>query len=700
MAKPWTFAGVSASLGRAGGAVTLIEETSFCLSDRSGDIQAGKPQGVFALDTRLLSRLELRVGGHQPEPLSVASDAPFAATFALRTHPHGKQADSRLMVLRRRSVSGGLRETVELRNYSTEELRTTVTLEFTVDFADLFAVKEDRVDEDIKPKAEVDGDEVRFSSPRSSGVQHVRVEALPSPDAQGGELTADRAQWHVVLPPHGRWSGSVSVSAYPDDGNRLHASHGTARDRLAEWRQTTPSLRTHLVPLRTAYRQSLADVGSLRLFDTTADGLPVVAAGAPWFMTLFGRDSLLTAYMALLVAPDLALGVLHKLAGLQGGSVDERTEEQPGRILHEVRYDGSSVYYGTADATPLFVLLLGECLRWGLPWERLEPLVANADRALDWVEHYGDRDGDGYVEYQRMTPEGLENQGWKDSWDAIVFADGRLAEPPIALCEVQGYVYAAYRARAALARQTADILRAEECEERTAALRERFNRDFWLPERGCFALALDGNKTQVDAVASNMGHCLWTGIATPEHAAAVARHLTSPEVFSGWGVRTLAASMASYNPMSYHCGSVWPHDTAIAVAGLMRYGFVEDAQRIALALLDAAAADDGRLSELFTGLARDDVRSPVSYPSACSPQAWSAAAPLLLLRALLRLDPDVPAGRLFLDPALPEQFGEVVLDGVPLAGCRLTITGTGAVQVTGAPPAVEVVRALAAPPPR
>jgi glycogen debranching enzyme len=246
MAKPWTFAGVSASLGRAGGAVTLIEETSFCLSDRSGDIQAGKPQGVFALDTRLLSRLELRVGGHQPEPLSVASDAPFAATFALRTHPHGKQADSRLMVLRRRSVSGGLRETVELRNYSTEELRTTVTLEFTVDFADLFAVKEDRVDEDIKPKAEVDGDEVRFSSPRSSGVQHVRVEALPSPDAQGGELTADRAQWHVVLPPHGRWSGSVSVSAYPDDGNRLHASHGTARDRLAEWRQTTPSLRTHL----------------------------------------------------------------------------------------------------------------------------------------------------------------------------------------------------------------------------------------------------------------------------------------------------------------------------------------------------------------------------------------------------------------------------------------------------------------------
>jgi glycogen debranching enzyme len=312
-------------------------------------------------------------------------------------------------------------------------------------------------------------------------------------------------------------------------------------------------------------------------------------------------------------------------------------------------------------------------------WERLERLLPNADRALEWVEEYGDRDGDGYVEYERMTPHGLVNQGWKDSSNAIVFADGRIASPPIALCEVQGYVYAAYHARAALARRAGDDDRARDCEQKARALRERFDRDFWMPERGYYALALDGDKRQVDSLASNMGHCLWTGIATAERAAEVARRLTSSDLFSGWGVRTLARSMAAYNPMSYHCGSVWPHDTAIAVAGLARYGCTDEAATIGLGLLEAAKDQDGRLPELFTGLARDDVSRPVQYPTSCSPQAWASAAPLLVLRSLLRLEPDATAGSVTVDPVGLKDVGELVLDGVPVGDRRLRVTGAGEV---------------------
>jgi glycogen debranching enzyme len=279
-----------------------------------------------------------------------------------------------------------------------------------------------------------------------------------------------------------------------------------------------------------------------------------------------------------------------------------------------------------------------------------------------------------------MTSHGLVNQGWKDSANAIVFADGRLAKPPIALCEVQGYVYAAYLARAALARRAGDDDRARECEHRARALRERFDRDFWMPDRGYYALALDGDKRQVDGLASNMGHCLWTGIATAERAHEVARLLRSPELFSGWGVRTLATSMEAYNPMSYHCGSVWPHDTAITVAGLARYGFTREAAEIGLALLEAAEDQDGRLPELFTGLARDDVARPVAYPTSCSPQAWASAAPLLVLRSLLRLEPDASSGSVTVAPVALTGVSELVLDEVPVAGRRVCVTATGEVS--------------------
>jgi glycogen debranching enzyme len=405
--------------------------------------------------------------------------------------------------------------------------------------------------------------------------------------------------------------------------------------------------------------------------------------------------------MALLVDPDLALGTLQTLARFQGTKVDPRTEEEPGRILHEMRFgeaaslslSGGSIYYGTADATPLFVMLMGELRRWGLAREAVDQLLPHVDAAMRWITEYGDRDGDGYVEYQRASDRGLQNQGWKDSFDGIRFANGDLPRAPIALCEVQGYVYAAYLARGYFADESGQTETAHHWRGRAAALKEAFNRDFWLEERGWFAMGLDADKKPIDALASNMGHALWTGIVDEDKAAQVAEHLLSPEMFSGWGVRTLATSMTGYNPVSYHCGSVWPHDNAIIAAGLMRYGRVEEAQRVIMAMLDAARVQGGRLPELFSGLSRDEFPLVVSYPTSCSPQAWASGAPLLFLRTLLRFDPWVPHGKVWLDPVLPERLGDIHVQRIPLAGSRVSVRvgSDGNFTIEGLPEGIELV---------
>jgi glycogen debranching enzyme len=471
--------------------------------------------------------------------------------------------------------------------------------------------------------------------------------------------------------------------------------------RLAGWRRHAPHLTAVDGRLAHAIDTAVDDIGSLIIEDPRHPESPVVAAGAPWFMALFGRDSLLTSYMSLIVDPALAVGVAQTLARLQGARENAATEEQPGRILHEVRFgstggtdmDDGHIYYGTADATPLFVVLVGELSRWGVQRSVVDALLPHVDRALDWIDRFGDRDGDGYVEYERLNPEGLANQGWKDSWDGISGVDGTLAEAPVALAEVQGYVYAAYLARAGLAIERGDGLTARHYEQKAAALRTAFNRDFWLTERGWYAVALDGKKQPVDALASNMGHCLWSGIIDETHAPSVAAHLTSPEMLSGWGLRTLATNMDRYNPLSYHNGSVWPHDSAIVAAGLMRYGFVEAATTIISALLDAATVNGGRLPELYAGLDREDLPVPVAYPTSCSPQAWSSAAALLMLRTLLRLEPDMGAGRFLVSPVGGvECLGDVE---IVFAGARVRI-GRGAdgeLAVSGLPEGVAVSNA-------
>ncbi|HEY8524103.1 MAG TPA: glycogen debranching N-terminal domain-containing protein [Acidimicrobiales bacterium] len=698
MSTPWTYSGPVAGPTPGDGAVTLVEGQTFCLSGRSGDIGDEPAHGLFALDTRVLSRWELRIDGQRLEPLAVSVASPFEATFVGRGHPWPDQADAELVVFRHRNLHDGMRERIVVRNYGLEPCRVVVELTCDADFADLFEVKEGREPRPGPRRIETGDHHLTITTAASAG----RSIGTSVGFADGAGSDAGRVTWAFTLAPRQAHELSVDVQVRLGDLDVPPAARPEApgdgslpAERLESWLARAPEIETDSPELRDAFAQATRDLGALRIFPPEGPDLPVIAAGAPWFMALFGRDSLITAWMSLLVTPELATGVLATLARFQGTDVDPATEEEPGKILHEVRFGSPAtlpggrghIYYGSIDATPLFVMLLGELVRWGLAGELLAELLPHADAALGWIDTHGDRDGDGYVEYQRATSRGLANQGWKDSGDAIRFADGRLARTPVALCEVQGYVYAAYLARADIARAVGDGTAEATYRERARRLKEAFNRDFWLPDRGWFALGLDADKRPIDSLASNMGHCLWTGIVDDDKAAAVARHLAGPELNSGWGVRTLAASMPAYNPVSYHRGSVWPHDTALSAAGLMRYGFVAEAHRLIDGLLGVAGATGGRLPELFAGFARDELPTPVAYPTSCSPQAWAAAAPLLIARTLLRLDPDVPQNRLRVAPALPPDVGRLRLDGVRVAGRRLTIEAAGGrCEVAGAGP--------------
>jgi glycogen debranching enzyme len=701
--EAWAYGGSPPATAGTNETVTLVEGVTFCICGRGGDIGPGGERGLFYRDTRFLSRFELEIDGQLLDPLAVSFPARYTGVFIARRPPRSGAADSTLLVVRRRYVGHGMMEEITLRNLGHETAGVIMTLAVDADFAGLFEVKEDRVHLREGTEHSADGAALRLSYRSGTGARGVTVVGTGEPTVTGQQLL-----WQRVLEPRTEWSATVQVIPALDGvdvppryqpGQPVEAS-GPAT-RLAEWRRATPAVSTPDRRLTAMLATSAEDLGALRIYEGDRPDRNVVAAGAPWFMTLFGRDALLTSWMLLPLDPSLALGTLHTLAQLQGRAVDPLTEEEPGRILHEVRsgldgeyaLGGGDVYYGSIDATPLFVMLLGELRRWGLARAEVDALLPHADRALAWIENYGDRDGDGFVEYHRATDRGLANQGWKDSFDAINFADGALAEPPIALAEVQGYVYAAYLARAHFASEAGDYATAEHWRRRASVLKRRFNEVFWLPDRGYFALALDRDKRPVDSLASNMGHCLWTGIVDEDKAVAVAQHLLGPAMFTGFGVRTLAEPMACYNPMSYHNGSVWPHDNAIIAAGLMRYGVVRGAQQVATAIFDVGERFGGRLPELFCGFDRTDFAEPVPYPTACSPQAWAAAAPLYLLRTLLRFDPWIPFGRLWCAPAVPDRYLPLRIARLHLAGAALCLdVQRDKWTLTGLPAGVELVR--------
>ncbi|WP_054812577.1 amylo-alpha-1,6-glucosidase [Nocardia arizonensis] len=687
--------GEPTALGGCGGSVTLVDGGTFCLSDRLGDVEPGRPHGLFFRDARVLSRWELLVDGKPAESLSVLSPEAFAARFVLRRPPQSGRADSTLLVLRERLVADGMHERITLENMGREPTAVALELHVEADFVDLFAVKEGRAGH-MRADITVAEAELLLHD-RTDRMRAISITASVEPTVLPGSL-----HWRVVVPPNGRWH--TEIIAHPTVGNQHppithtpgehHHQHSAPCRKIAAWRDTATKITATDTVLTRILRRSESDLGALQIHDESGEGRPFVAAGAPWFMTLFGRDSLLTAWMTLPLEVDLALGTLQQLAELQGRDVDPLTEEEPGRIMHEMRRGpasgqvlGGDTYYGTVDATPLFLMLLAESHRWGADTDSVRALLPAADAAIYWMTEFGDSDGDGFIEYQRATDRGLINQGWKDSFDGINDAAGHLAEAPIALCEVQGYAYAAFLARARLADAFDDTRTAALMRERAEELRGKFTEQFWLPDRGWFAVALDASKRPVDALTSNAAHCLWTGIVTDEHAAQLIDRLAGDTMNTGFGMRTLATSMGAYNPMSYHCGSVWPHDTAIAVAGLLRYrhipGAVELAGRLTAGLLDAAAAFGGRLPELFCGFARDQFSVPVPYPTSCSPQAWASAAPLLLVRSFLGLDPDVPARTLTVRPLVPRGWGRIRLEDLRLGAVTVDLEAEGD-QVTTA----------------
>ena len=579
-------------------------------------------------------------------------------------------------------------------NHKDQPVELKVRIEAAADFVDLFEVK-DKLTKKGECYQRIESDRLVLGYRRETFVRETLITASAKTDIDEHGLS-----FAVHIEPHGEWTTCLEVVTGLGGLGEYHEEatygHGDRRARpnvkmsLDKLGEAVPRLSCDWPSLQVTYRRSLIDLAALRFYPMVLPGQALPAAGLPWFMTLFGRDSIITSYQALPFGSRLAVTTLLVLAQRQGTRIDDFRDEEPGKILHEQRFGEMtafeerphSPYYGAADSTPLFLILLDEVERWTGNAELVQQLEMEARAALTWIDKYGDRNGDGYVEYDRRNKEtGLENQCWKDSWNSIQFADGTISRLPRATCEIQGYVYDAKRRCARLARQLwNDPALAEQLEKEAAELKRRFNQDYWLEDREFFALAIDGDGRKVDSLTSNIGHLLWSGIVEDDKAEAVVRHLMGEKLFSGWGVRTMAEGEGGYNPIGYHVGTVWPHDNSFIAMGLRRYGYREEAAQIAMGMLEAATYFKGRLPEAFAGYPRELTGFPVEYPTACSPQAWASGAPLLLLRAILGLEP--VGDHLLVDPALPAMLGQIELLDIPGRWGRVDAFGRGRVDTS------------------
>jgi glycogen debranching enzyme len=604
--------------------------------------------GLWLGDTRLLSEFRLLVGGSEPKAVRLRGEAGSLA-FEL--------AAGDLQVLRERYVDDGLHERITITNRGASAIRVEIELEFASDFAAMLSVRGVVRDLPASPSIEPE------------------VRILPAGKRHHLELRPGQSSSLVIHVPAG-------ARAETSD---FDAGRARIRDSYRSWAQDCAAFETDNPTLNEVLGQSRDDMRML--LDRYPTGI-YPTAGVPWFAVPFGRDALLTSSFVLSMNPELARGALRFLAAHQGRRVDPRTEEEPGKILHEVR-NGEAVekglwphiLYGTVDATPLFLCLLAETVDWTGETALLDELWPAAEAALAWCDTYGDKDGDGYLEYSAGAE--LRNQGWKDSNDSLTNVDGTDASRPAALCEVQGYLY---RALLGMARKRPEL------KERAAALKDRFDRDFWIPTDRFIAQALDSAKRRVEAITSNPGHCLWSGIVSPTHAGEVAARLVAPDLFSGWGIRTLSARAINYDPRSYHNGSVWPHDNAIAAAGLRASGFPAAAELVARATLEAGMAyPDRRLPELFSGADRTPGKTPEEYEASCRPQNWGAASAFSAIATLLGLQANASRGRLRIAPVETALWKRVEVTGLHFAGHRLDFAVEGTrVKLGRVPRGVQV----------
>jgi glycogen debranching enzyme len=672
--------------------VKILDGNTFVVTDERGDIEASPVDatGLFSFDTRFLSKWVLTVNGERLNALSVDDLRYFETRFFLVPGTGTVYIDAKLSVIRQRSVGGGFDERLTILNHEDKPVRLTVRIEAGCDFADLFEVK-DALEKKGRYYARVKDGRLLLGYERETFRRETSISA-----SNGARVDKNGLTFTVKIEPHGSWTTELEVVAMLGSLAKAGTMQAAARrspqsmqQNLDRWLADAPKVESDSDELKATYQRSLVDLAALRFSLPVAGGRSLPAAGLPWFMTVFGRDSIFTSLQALPFAPELAATTLRVLGDWQGSGVDDFRDEDPGRILHEMRFGEMtafeerphSPYYGCADATALFVVLLDEYERWTGDRKLVRDLEYEARAALNWIDEYADLQDNGYVWYQRRNEKtGLENQCWKDSWDSISYRDGRLPGFPRATCELQGYAYDAKQRSARLARLVwKDPAFADRLEKEAADLKRRFNRDFWVEKGEYFALALDTEGKQVDALASNNGHLLWSGIVDKSKAKAVAQHLLGPRLFSGWGVRTLAEGEGRYNPIGYHVGTVWPFDNSFIAWGLRRYGFKEEAAVIAAGILDAAQLFDGRLPEAFGGYERTQTRYPVQYPTACSPQAWSTGTPLLLLRTMLGLEPQ--GEQLVVDAALPSTIGHLELLDIPGRWGRIDAFGRGRIDV-------------------
>ncbi|MFJ9033882.1 glycogen debranching N-terminal domain-containing protein [Streptomyces sp. NPDC102274] len=671
-------------------ACVTLYAPSFAISHADGQIDGGA-EGFYHSDSRALARLTVEADGIAIAPVRGAFDGADRAAFRGVLRGLGEVTPDPAVTLhrRRRVTPGLLEETLELSNAGVRNVRVRLIVTAATDLAAMERVKTGH------PQSPVPATAIAHGLGWSKEAFAVSLTSTPAPTAV--DPASGRLEYDIELAPGAVWTAVLHCDAAHEDGDQFPAPTADS----VPWR--TPVLRSADRRFDHWLSQSAADLDRLRLTDSEAPADQFLAAGAPWFLTLFGRDSLWAARMLLPLGTELAAGTLRTLARRQGVTSDQDTEEQPGKILHEVRRgtqdfrDDFSLppsYYGTVDATPLWITLLHDSWRWGLAPDQVEQLLPHAESALAWMRDHGDADGDGFLKYIDHTGRGLANQGWKDSGDSIRHRDGRLATSPIALCEVQAYAYEAARGGAALLRAFGRP-GADQWEEWAERLSDRFRSHFWVEdERGAYpAVALDRDKRPVDSVTSGFGHLLGTGLLNHEESALLAARLSAPDLDSGHGLRTLSSDSVGYNPYGYHIGSIWPHDTAIAVHGLTRAGFPDAAAGLAAGLLTASAGFDARLPELFAGHGSATDSVPSAYPASCRPQAWAAASSVVVLQSVLGLSADVPGGTLTVAPAFAEAYRPLKVEGLDVAGGRLDISvaadGTAHIE---APAGLEVKR--------
>jgi glycogen debranching enzyme len=664
---------------------------TFAVFDHFGDIKSGGlgEQGLYHEGTRYLSCLLLELEGARPFFLSsTVRDENDQLAIAL-TNPdmlQGGQVRVALgtlhLALKKFLWRGACYQQLRIKNHGLEPVETSLTLHFAADFADIFEVrgmKRKNRGKDLTP--EVTDDRVMLGY---QGLDGVRRRTLLQFEPRPSRLSASSARLDLSLGPQQEAAFCLTVACERVPVApvllRFEKARAEAQTDLERYSAWSCHVRTSNGQINAWINRAVSD---LHMMTTELPTGPYPYAGVPWFNTPFGRDGIITALECLWLRPGLARGVLAYLARTQATEVIPEQDAEPGKILHETRNGEMAAlkempfgrYYGSVDAPPLFVLLAGAYFERTGDRAFVESLWPNVEAALHWIDRYGDRDGDGFVEYQRQSAEGLLHQGWKDSDDAIFHADGSPARGPIALCEVQGYVYAARRAAAALARELGHHDRSVELTQQAEALRLLFEQAFWCEELSSYGLALDGEKRLCRVLTSNAGQCLFTGIASREHAGRLARTLLAPESFCGWGVRTVAASESRYNPMGYHTGSVWPHDNALIAQGLARYGLAEKALQIWTGLFEAGLYFDlYRMPELFCGFPQDPGEGPVLYPVACAPQAWSAASVFLLFQACLGLEINGLAAQIRLTrPQLPASLGELRIHNLEVAGATVDL---------------------------